>query len=358
MIRTATILPTILLLATACGGGGDEQAAAGSAGGGPPATPVEAVEAFRDTVVDAIVATGSIEAVQQVALRPDVDGRIVELLFREGTRVAAGAPLVKIDDGELQAQVARARAERDLARQSLDRTRELLAAKAAATADLERAEATSRSAQAALDLLELRLERTTVRAPFAGVIGQRTVSVGDYVTSQSELLTITTVSPQRAVFSVPERHANALGLGQVVTFRVAALPGRTFSARVDFVDPVVTLPGRVILVKAVASNADGALQPGMFIEARLATETRSAATIVPEEAIAPSAGGTFVWVVEDGAATRREVEVGVRTPGFVEITSGVTAGEIVVVGGIERLYEGAPAAATMVERRPRGVTEG
>src|SRR5690606_11428808 len=122
-----------------------------------------------------------------------------------------------------------------------------------------------------------------VRAPFAGVIGQRLVSVGDYVTPQRELLMIQTVSPVRVVFNVPERYAAVLASGQMVSFRVAALPGRTFSGRVDFVDPAVTLPARTIAVKAVADNRDGSLQPGMFTEVRLATERRGNATVIAEE---------------------------------------------------------------------------
>jgi membrane fusion protein (multidrug efflux system) len=350
-----SFVSTLAVLSLACGGG--EASAPGGQGGGPRATAVEVAEAFRDTVVDAIVATGGIEAVQRVSLRPDFEGRVVELLFREGKRVAAGTPMIRLDAAELQAEADQARAERDLALQSLDRTRELLASNAAAAADFERAEASSRAAAARLSLLELRIERAVVRAPFSGVVGQRLVSLGDFVNSQTELLTITTVSPQRAVFTVPERYASSVRVGQVVTFQVAALPGRTFTGRVEFVDPVVTLPARSILVKAIVNNPDGALQPGMFIEARLATETRSAATIVPEEAIDPSAAGSFVWVVADGSAVRRPVELGVRTPGFVEIRSGVTIGELVVVGGIERLYEGASVAPQVVERRPQGAKE-
>lgn len=319
---------------------------------------VEVTAAFRDSVVDAIVATGGVEAMQQIALRPDVDGRVVELMFREGQRVAEGAPLVKIDDAELVAQVERARADRDLARQALERTRQLVADRAAATADLERAEATQRVAQASLDLLELRLARTVVRAPFTGVIGQRRVSVGDYVTSQRELLMLQTVSPVRAVFNVPERYASELRPGQAVTFRVAALPGRDFDGRVDFVDPSVTLPGRTITVKALASNSNGDLQPGMFVEVRLATEVRPNATVIPEEAIAPAAGGAFAWVLVDGKVTRRELELGVRSPGFVEVRRGIEVGDQVVVGGLDRLFEGAAVNATVVERRPQGAREG
>ncbi len=354
MTRHSTL--ALLLLAAACGG--DDTAASGPPGGERPPTPVETAAALADTVEDAILATGQVEAMQQVELRPDVEGRVVRLLFTEGQRVAAGTPLVKVDDAELAAQVARAEADRDLAQQALARTRQLVDDRAAAPADLERAEATARSAAASLDLLALRLERTTVRAPFAGVIGQRLVSLGDYVTSQSRLLTLQTVSPARATFTVPERYATEVKRGQEVTFRVAALPGRTFTARVDFVDPVVTLPSRTITVKATAANGDGALQPGMFLEARLATERRANATVIPEEAIIPSASASYVWVVVDGQVTRREVELGVRTPGFVEIRRGVTVGEQVVVGGTDRLAEGGKVSATEVTRRPRGAREG
>ncbi len=355
MIRRDAVL-AVTLVAAACGGGSAQPRAAGA--GAEAAIPVEVAAAFQDTVVDAIVATGEIEPLQQVELSSDVAGRVTDILFREGSRVDVGAPLIKVDDAELKAQVDRATADRDLARQNLDRTRVLLADKAAAPADLERAEAAARAAEAALDLLVVRLERTTVRAPFAGVIGARQVSLGDYVTPQRPLLTLQTVSPQRVVFNVPERYAAELAVGQQVEFHVAALPGRTFTARVDFVDPVVTLPARTIMVKAVAPNGDGALQSGMFIEARLAIATRSGATVVPEEAITPSASASYIWVVTEGHATRREVELGVRSPGFVEVRRGVDPGEDVVVGGLERLVDGAAVSATRVERRPQGAREG
>lgn len=352
MNRTALILFSVLVLA--CGG---EDAAGGPQGAARPAIPVEAALAFTDTVVDVLTANGSVQPLQQIQLSPDIAGRVTGILFREGSSVVKGAPLVKIDDAELKAQVARAEADRDLARQSLERTRDLLAKKAAAPADFERAEAAARSAEASLDLLEVRLERTTVRAPFGGVVGERLVSLGDYVTTQTPLLTLQTVSPQRITFQVPERYAEVVKKGQEVTFQVAAIPGKTFTAKVDFVDPVVTLPGRTIQVKALAPNRDGELQAGMFVEARLATATRDNATVVPEDAIAPAAGSSHVWVVQDGKATRREVTLGVRTPGFVEIRSGVEPGEEVVVGGTDKMYEGAQVKTTVIERRPRGARE-
>jgi membrane fusion protein, multidrug efflux system len=319
--------------------------------------PVEAAAARSDTVVDAILATGQIEALQSIELRPDVEGRLIRILVREGTPVSQGTPLFKIDDAELKAQVAQITAERDLARQSLNRTRDLLGQKASSQAELERAEATMRSNEAQLELLKVRLDRTVVRAPFAGVLGQRFVSLGDYVTKDTKLAAIQTVSPQRASFQVPERYADQLKVGQQVTFRVAALPGRTFTGKVDFIDPIVQLPGRSIMVKARVPNPKRELQSGMFIEARLATSVRPNAVVIPEDAVLPLQGSNFVWVVTDGKAVRRQVELGVRTPGFVEVKSGVESKEQVVVGGQERLAEGAPVQAKLVERTPARVQE-
>jgi membrane fusion protein (multidrug efflux system) len=352
----------ILVLATLAACNRAESAGKGSGGpggpgGGPPAMPVEAAAARSDTVVDAILATGQIEALQSIELRPDVEGRLVQILVREGSPVTRGTPLFKIDDAELKAQVAQITAERDLARQSLSRTRDLLGQKASSQAELERAEATMRSNEAQLELLQVRLDRTLVRAPFTGVMGQRSVSLGDYVTKDTKLAAIQTFSPQRASFQVPERYADQLKVGQQVSFRVAALPGRTFTGKVDFVDPIVQLPGRSITVKAVVPNPKRELQSGMFIEARLATAVRPSAVIIPEDAILPLQGSNYVWVVADGKATRRQVELGVRTPGFVEVKNGVENTEQVVVGGQERLAEGAPVQAKLVERRPSRAQE-
>jgi membrane fusion protein (multidrug efflux system) len=334
--------------------GADPDQAAAKGAAGPPAMPVEVVAARQDTVTDAILASGQVEAIQSVELRPDVEGRLVQILVREGSEVAKGTPLFKVDDGELKAEVARAQADRDLARQALARTKDLVNQRASSQADLERAEAMSRSTQAQLDLLSLRLDRTTVRAPFAGTAGQRFVSLGDYVTTSSRLVALQTVNPQRAAFQVPERYADQLKLGQQVVFRVAALPGKEFVGIVDFVDPVVRLPGRTITVKAQVPNPRRELQAGMFIEVRLATAVRPRAVVIPEDAVLPLQGSNFVWVVTDGKATRRQVDLGVRTPGFVEAKTGIQPGDQVVVGGQERLAEGAPAAPKVVDRAPAG----
>ena len=336
---------------------GKASGAAGFGGGAPMGIPVEVAVARSDTVRDEIAATGQIEAVQSIDLRPEVDGRIVEFLAREGQEVEQGTPLFKVDDAQLKAQVAQLEAQRDLAQQALARAKDLAQQNASSAADLEKAEAEARSAQAQYDLQRIRLDRTTVRAPFAGVVGQRYVSVGDYVTTSTKLASLHTVNPQRAAFQVPERFARDLKPGQQVSFRVAAIASRDFTGEVDFVDPVVQLPGRTILVKARVPNPARLLQPGMFIEAHLVTGVRPTAIVIPEEAVVPAEGANAVWVVVEGKVNRRPVDLGVRTPGFVEVTKGVNAGEQVVVGGLELLAPGAPVMARVVERKPAAAAD-
>ena len=355
----AAVLALLWLAAGACSGGDSSDGGAsqgggpgGGPGGAPQGLPVDVVAARLDTVVDAIGATGQIEAVQAIELRAEVSGRLNRILVREGAEVRAGTPLFKVDDAELRSQVARLQADRDLAEQALARTRELIARDASSEADLERAEASYRSADAQLELQQTRLDRTVVRAPFGGVVGERFVSVGDYVTSADRLTTLQTVDPQRASFQVPERFSQRLEVGQRITFRVASVPEREFEGTVDFVDPRVQLPGRTITVKAILSNTDRILKPGMFIEARHVMEVRPDAVVVPEDAILPLQGANYVWTVtEDGTAERVEVVLGVRTPGWVEIVSGLQAGTQVVVGGIERLSPGMPLAPNVLERQ-------
>lgn len=347
-----------LLVVAACGRGESSPVSAGPGGAGrsagargaAPALPVDVAVAASETVVDAILATGQIEAAQAIELRPETEGRLAEILVREGTEVKLGTPLFKVDDAELRAQVARLEAERDLAEQALLRTRDLLAQNASSTADLERAEATARGARAQLTLQQLRLTRTVVLAPFDGVVGERLISVGAYVTTSTRLTTLQSVDPQRAAFQVPERYADRLKLKQRVTFSVAAA-GREYTGVVDFVDPVVQLPARTITVKARVPDPARRLKPGMFIEVRLATDIRANAVVVPEDAILALQSARYVWLVNDGKASRRQVEIGVRRPGFVEIQSGVVAGDQVVVGGLERLTEGAAVRPQVVERR-------
>src|SRR2546427_9729929 len=212
-------LAVLLLLAAPAACKKANSAAGGGPGGGGFAMPVEVAAAIRDTVVDAMAATGQIEAVQSIELRPEVQGRIIDILVREGQPVDAGTALFKVDDAELKAQVAQADAERQLARQALERTKQLMAQHASSTSDLEQAQARSQGADANYDLLKTRLDRTGVRAPFAGVVGRGPGRLGPYGRNRTPLITLQSVNPQHASFHVPERYADRLRRGQLVSFQ-------------------------------------------------------------------------------------------------------------------------------------------
>src|SRR3989449_11577560 len=190
MIKTRDGLWVVAAFAIAAGACSKSKAGgrdpAGGGGGAPMGMPVEVVLARADTVRDEISATGQIEAVQSIDLRPEVEGRIVEILIREGQEVALGTPLFKVDDAQLKAQGAQLEAQPDLAQRALARAKDLAQQNASSAADLEKAEAEARSAQAQYDLQRIRLERTTVRAPFAGVAGDGPVRPGGHVTPPNE----------------------------------------------------------------------------------------------------------------------------------------------------------------------------
>ena len=261
-----------------------------------------------------------------------------------------GTALFRIDDAELR-QVARAEADRDLATQSLQRTG-TWSQRASSQADERAGPRPGRRHRP-----PGRLDRTVVRAPFGGVVGQRFVSLGDYVTTATRLAALQTVNPERVSFQVPERYAAALHRNQTIAFQVAAMRNKTFTGTADFVDPVVQLPGRTITIKAIVPNPNRELQTGMFVDVRLATAQRPQAIVVPEEAVLALQGVTVVWVIKDDKATRRPVTLGVRSPGFVEVLDGVDAGDQVVVGGIEKMSEGAAVTVQVVERTKPAVTE-
>ena len=314
--------------------------------------PVEVVLVRSDTVVDAITATGQIEPLQSIELRPEVDGRLVEILVREG---AAGGPgHAALQGGRRASSRPRSpgpQADRDLAQQALTRTRALLADKAAAPADVERAEAQMRSTQAGLDLLQLRLDRTVVRAPFTGVTGQRLASLGDYVNNSTRLITLQTVqSPARRVpgAGALRRPAQARAAGAVPGGRAG---GARLHRHVDFVDPAGPAP-RPHHHHQGPGAEPAARAAGRACSSRPGWRPPSARPplVIPEDAVSPFAGAMYVWVIRDGKAERREVTLGVRTPGYVEVAERLDPGEQVVVGGPERLSPGADVRATVVDR--------
>jgi membrane fusion protein (multidrug efflux system) len=199
-------------------------------------------------------------------------------------------------------------------------------------------------AEAALALVEAKFAKTEIRAPFSGVIGLRSVSVGDYVKEGADLVNLESIDLLKVDFRLPEVHMRQVQAGQTLQVTLDALPGKTFEGRVLAVNPLLDAAGRAVVVRAQVRNSDASLRPGMFARVRLVTNDRAEALVVPEQALVPQGADQFVFKIVDGKAVRAKVEVGQRRTGKVEVRSGVAAGDIIVTAGQVRLRDGMPVA--------------
>ena len=178
-----------------------------------------------------------------------------------------------------------------------------------------------------------------IRAPFAGRVGLRRVSVGSLVNPGAVITTLDDTSVVKVDFAVPENDIAALREGLSISARSSAYPSREFQGRVQSVDARIDAASRAVTVRAVVPNGDGLLRSGMFVTVLLTRDQREA-VVIPEEALVPEQDRQYVFVVADGKSVRREVQIGTRQPGRVEIVSGLTAGERIVVEGTVKVRDG------------------
>jgi membrane fusion protein (multidrug efflux system) len=305
-------------------------------------------------------AVGSLRARQGVVLKPEVSGRIQTLSFGDGQRIQKGQLMVQLDDTLQQAQLKQAEASAAIARTNLQRSRELAAQNFVSQSAVDQNAAALEVAQAQVALAQAQISRMKILAPFDGITGIRSVSVGDYVKDGADLVMIEDVSSLWVDFRLPERYLSRLKPGQSVEVVLDAIPDRKFKAQVDAIDAQLDANGRSVLVRARMPNGDGRLRGGMFARVRAVFDVRDKALVLPEEALVPLGNRQVVFKVTDGAsggkvAQRADVKIGMRVPGRVEILEGVAAGDVVVIAGQARLMRGENLAVRVVDlNRPRG----
>lgn len=316
------------------------QQGGGGAGGNRGPAPVEVDEARLQTLQDSISVIGSLAAQESVIVAADTAGRIVSVSAKDGAAVKAGDELFRLDGAVLEAEMKDADARLKLAQTTYDRNRTLAKSNTVAQSNLDQSKAELDQAQSAKDLAVEKVNRLTVRAPFDGVLGFRQVSVGAYVTAGMPLVALDQISSLKVTFSVPERYFTALAVGQSVEVTSDAVPGKSFTATITAINPVVDVNGRALQVQASLDNAALALRPGMLVRAAVLGAKRDAVT-VSEAAIVPQGNSNVVFAVKDGKAVRQVVTTGQRRDGWVEILTGLEAGTQVVSAGATRLSDGA-----------------
>lgn len=316
------------------GGAGGPQAA------GPPPVTVEATKVVTAPMPQTITAVGSLRSDESITLRPESAGRISEITFQEGQRVVKGAPLVKLDAAIPQAEVSQAKANLTLAKSKFDRAVDLAQRSFISGQAKDEAENNFKVAEAALQLALAKLAKTDIRAPFSGIIGLRSVSVGDYVKEGADLVNIEAIDPLKVDFRVPERYLRQVQVGQSLQVTLDALPDKSYDGKVVAVNPLIDTAGRSVVIRAQVRNQDTALRPGMFARVRLITRDQSDAMVLPEQALVPQGTEQYVFKVVSGKVIRVKIETGQRRDGKVEVLTGLAAGDMVVTAGQLKIRDG------------------
>ncbi len=306
----------------------------------PQGAAVEATKVKTGEVIDDIRAVGTLQPNEAVAIAPEIAGRISSIPFGEGVPVKEGAILIELDPVILKAELNKARSDLTLSTANRLRADTLAERGSGTTRSRDEANAAYRASQVALSLAEARLQKSTLQAPFSGVLGLRAVSPGAYVAPGQRLFDLVQVDVLKVDFRVPEMNANKIKVGQTVLVSPDAALDEAFEGKIYAIDPLIDVNGRAIRLRANVPNKDGRLSPGFFARLRVVTERRPNAIIVPESAIFPLAGRTLVYKVVNGRAVQTDVVLGQRMPGEVEVREGLTPADVVVTSGQQRLRNG------------------
>jgi membrane fusion protein (multidrug efflux system) len=330
----------VLSLFLFAGCSGSAQKSAGASAADPTAlTAVVTAPAEQRPFGVQIEAVGTARANEAVDVTSKVTNTVTAVRFDEGDFVKRGQVLVELDSAEARAQLAEAEAALAESENNFKRSQDLFTQQALSLSQLDQIEATLKANRARVSAAQARLADTVIRASFDGRTGFRRVSVGSLVNPGTVITTLDDTSVINLDFTVPEIYLYVLRPGLPVTARAAGLPKQQFDGTVSHLDARVDPVTRSITVRAKIPNQDGVLRPGMFMTVSLEGEAVSR-LVVPEEAIVPEQGRTFVFTVADGLVRQREVRTGLRRPGLVEIVDGLQPGERVVIEGTQKVRDG------------------
>jgi len=397
MVRVLSAL--VLLSAALAAGCGRAKGASPSdaKSANPAAVPVAVTAAVEQPITRFIRVTGTLAAQEQADVAAETQGRVVATPVERGTRVAEGGDLIRIAPAEASAQaaeaeanaaqiesrlalgesgtfdldrvpeVANAKATLTLSQGDYDRAKMLFDKKLLAQADFDKSSAqleVSRrqydiarnsatqqyqsllAARARVSLARKALADTVVRAPFTGVVGERLVSVGDYVTRGTKVASVMRTNPLRLQLTVPQQFSIEVGVGRAVSLEVDTAPGKIYTGEVRYVSPALQADSRTLIVEAVVANADGTLKPGSFATAKIEQATSTPGIVAPAVAVRTVSGTSRVFVVAGGRAEERLVTVGQGLRDLIEITSGLKAGEQVATTNLNQLVDGVAVAST------------
>ena len=337
----------------------DQAIAAFFAGNQPPPTPVAAVEAKAEAMPRFLTGIGTLTAVHQVTVSPEVGGRVTQVFFEAGATVRTGDPLVQLNDSPDQADLLNFRSQAKLATLNLERSKQLMGKQFGPKATVDENQSLLEQANANIAKTQAVIAQKLIHAPFDGVLGIRQVEAGQYVNPGGAIVTLTDLSNLYVNFTLPEQSRAQIAAGQAVQFSVDAYPSRSFEAEITAIEPQVSADTRTIKVQATMSNPEHLLMPGMFADAHVVLPPAENIVTVPETAVDYTLYGDSVFVLtpngkdKDGKpilkATRTFVKTGERFNNRVAIQEGLKPGDLVAASGQIKLINGASVVVTASE---------
>ena len=290
-------------------------------------------------LLDEIQALGTARANESIEIRPRISSIVTRVAFTEGQLVREGDLLIELENSEVRAGLAVAEAALSESRSIYNRSESLASTQAISASSLEQLRAAMQVNEAEVAAAKARLANTVIRAPFTGRVGLRRVSPGGFVDNSTVITTLDDTDIIKLDFSIPETFLTVVADGMNIVARSLVYPGRTFAGTVESIDTRLDPVARSVRVRAVLANPDGALKPGMFLTIDLQRD-RGEVLVAPEEAIVPERDEQYVFQVVNGKAVKRQVALGRRVPGLVEITGGISAGDTLITEGTHKVREG------------------
>ena len=288
-----------------------------------------------------IYASGTIIANEEVELKPEIPGKIVQLLLKEGTPVTKGQLLVKINDADFQAQLKKLQLENELAETQLKRQQELLKINGISQQDFDVTQNKVNTVKADIEYLQSQIAKTEIRAPFNGIIGLKNVSEGSYISVGTSIANVLQIDPVKIDFSISERYASYIQKGVKVIFNIDGIK-EDIEGEVYAVEPKIDMNTRTIQVRAICPNKKTTIFPGAFARIQVLLKNIDDAIMIPTEAVIPELRGKKVYLIKNGLAKPVMIETGVRTSAKVQVLTGLQYGDTIITTGIMQLKPDAP----------------
>ncbi|MCU0342426.1 MAG: efflux RND transporter periplasmic adaptor subunit [Ignavibacterium sp.] len=284
--------------------------------------PVKAHVITLETLSNSVFTTGTILANEEVELRSEISGKIINILFKEGSFVSKGDLLIKINDADLQAQLRRAESKLKLSEEKEARQRQLRDGNLISQEEYDNTVSELNVNQADLDLIKAQIDKTEIRAPFSGIVGLRSVSVGSYVTTSTIIARLQNFNSLKVDFSIPERYSASVNTGDDLEFKISG-SDKIFKANVYAIEPKIDPGTRTLQIRAICSSAYKELIPGAFANVELSLKETNDAILIPTVSIVPELKGQKVYLYKGGIVIPQNVQIGIREETRVQIVSGL-----------------------------------